>query len=207
MEKKLTYLFKKEIFNLYIIRHPEVTNHTDNVFNGSVDVNLSDNGYKQADKLYNFFRDKSIGLVISSPLKRCKIVAEKFSGISEIIYDSRIKERNFGIFESLSWEAITKRYPCDASAFLCDPFNYRVKNGESFLDVEERVADFINDRLKNIGKNILIIAHGGVNRVFISHFLEMGSNSILKISQDYACVNHFQTDGEFILTKLINGQV
>ena len=207
MEKKTKYLFKDKILNIYITRHPEVENYDKNVFNGTIDVDLSKKGYKQANKIYEFFLDKNIEYVISSPLKRCSVVAEKFKNRAKILYDERIRERNFGIFESLSWEEIERLYPNDAKAFLKDPFNYKVKNGESFADVRRRVLDFIDDTLLDIKSNILIVAHGGVNRVFISHLLEMSEKSILKISQDYACINHFQTDGSFFLCKLINGKV
>ncbi len=207
MEKKVSYIFKETVHNIYIIRHPEVKNYKDNVFNGSMDVDLSESGYRQAEKLYNFFKDKNIGTVFSSPLKRCRIVTEKFSNKADIIFDEKLKERNFGIFESLSWDKIEKMYPNDAKKFLSDPFNYQVKNGESFFDVYNRIKNFINNRLQKIESNILIVSHGGVNRVFISYLLEMNPKSILKISQDYACINHFQTDGNFVLCKLINGRL
>ncbi len=207
MEKKLNYLFKKDIYNIYILRHPQVANHADNVFNGGVDVDLSDEGYRQAESLYGFFQDKNIGLVISSPLRRCRVVAEKFQDKTNVVFDERIKERNFGVFESLSWNSIEKKYPNEAKQFLDNPFGYRVEGGESFLDVKKRVVDFIEDRLAFIESNILIVAHGGVNRVFISHMLDMNEKAILKISQDYACINHFQSDGSFVLCRLINGKV
>ncbi|AEA34475.1 histidine phosphatase family protein [Hippea maritima] len=206
MEKKLKYLFKSDIYDIYIIRHPEVENHHKNVFNGHIDVDLSERGYKQAKELIRFFEDKSIGYVYSSPLKRCKIVAEGFSK-AEVVIDDRLKERSFGIFESLRWEDIERLYPYEAEAFLKDPFFYRPEKGESFEDVRKRVVSFIKDRLKQLKGNILILAHGGVNRVFIKEFLSIQGNAVLNISQDYACINHFESDGDFVLAKLINGKV
>ena len=206
MEKKLKYLFKTKIYDLYIIRHPEVENYKDNVFNGTVDVDLSPHGYKQAQNLYEFFKDKNIKTVFSSPMKRCRAVAELFENNCQVTYNQNLKERNFGIFESLRWSDIEAQYPEQANNFLKNPFVYRVKNGESFLDVRTRVLSFMNEILP-IKTNTLIIAHGGINRVFISHFLEMNLNAILKISQDYSCINHFQTDGSFVLCKLINGDL
>jgi len=205
MEKKLSYIFKKSVKNIYIVRHPEVENFKQSVFNGSIDVDLSKEGYKEANNLYNFFKNKNIKTVFSSPMKRCKIVSEQFRETAEIIYDDRIKERNFGIFETLSWETIEMRYKDESKRFLDDPFYYKVKGGESFYDVENRVVDFIDDRLRNLSKDVLIVAHGGVNRIFIANFLAMDRKSILSLSQDYACINHFQTDGDFMLAKLING--
>ncbi len=207
MEKKLAYLFDKKHYNIYILRHPEVKNYQDNVFNGSIDVDLSDRGYTQAEIIFKHLKSADIDLVYSSPLKRCAIVADMFKTQADVVFDERIKERHFGIFESLSWNEIVSKYPKEADDFLKDPFYYRVKKGESFFDVKTRVLSFIEDNLINIDRNILIIAHGGVNRVFISHFLDMNESAILKISKDYACINHFQTDGEFVLCKLMNGAI
>jgi alpha-ribazole phosphatase len=197
--------FKGNIISIYIVRHPEVENALLKVFNGSLDVGLSENGLAQAKKLKEFFKDKGIKKIFSSPLKRClntaSIIQEALS--CELVIDSRLKERNFGIFESLSWQEIEKNYPIEAKNFLKDPFNFKIKNGESFFDVYNRVKSFLEEL--DFSEHTLIVAHGGVNRVMIKHFMDLKNEKILSISQDFACINHFLTDGNFFLAKLING--
>lgn len=199
--------FKRQTTEFYFIRHPEVENYTSKVFNGHIDIDLSENGFKQALKLANFFEYKNIKLIYTSPLKRCLrtayIIKEKTK--CDIIVDDRLKERSFGIFESLSWEEIEEKYPKEAFLFLKDPFNYKVKGGESFLEIYERVSNFF----KNIEfkDNLLIVAHGGINRVIIKYLLGLENEKILSISQDFACINYFITDGSSFLAKLINGSV
>jgi len=196
--EKISYIFKGAVANIYIVRHPEVVNYKDRVFNGTVDVDLSAKGYKQAKALAKFFKLKNIKRVFSSPLKRCAAVAEYLKQIesAEIFYDDRLKERNFGVFESKNWNQIEHDFPKDAELFLNDPFNYRVRGGESFSDVHLRAVQFLQDAVKDIENDMLIITHGGVNRALITHFLQMDNSAILRISQDYACINHFQTDGD-----------
>lgn len=197
--------FQKDTINLYIVRHPEVENALLKVFNGSLDVDLSKNGLEQAQKLKEFFRDKEIKKIFSSPLKRCLKTASIIKEAIDctLIVDERLKERNFGVFESLSWQAIEKKYPIEAENFLKDPFNFKIKNGESFFDVYNRVKSFLEEF--DFSEHTLIVAHGGVNRVMIKHFLGLKNEKILSISQDFACINHFLTDGSFFLAKLING--
>ena len=207
MEKKLNYLFCKKILDLYLVRHPEVENHDKNVFNGSIDVDLSEKGYQQAEELFNYFKDRGIRFVFSSPMKRCMVLASKFEGLCGVIVDERLKERRFGIFESLSWSEIEKVYQKEAEEFLNEPFFYRPNGGESFYDVERRVNGFIDDVVKRLKGNALVVAHGGVNRVIIMRLLGMKRENVLRISQDYACINHFQTDGDFFLVRLLNGKV
>ncbi len=207
MEKKLNYLFCKKILDLYLVRHPEVENHDKNVFNGSIDVDLSEKGYQQAEELFNYFKDRDVRFVFSSPMKRCMVLASKFEGLCKVVVDERLKERRFGIFESLSWSEIEKVYQKEAEEFLNEPFFYRPNGGESFYDVERRVNGFIDDVLKRLKGNALVVAHGGVNRVIIMRLLGMKRENVLRISQDYACINHFQTDGDFFLVRLLNGKV
>ncbi len=207
MEKKLNHLFCKKILDLYLVRHPEVENHDKNVFNGSIDVDLSEKGYQQAEELFNYFKDRGIRFVFSSPMKRCMVLASKFEGLCDVIVDERLKERRFGIFESLSWSEIEKVYQKEAKEFLNEPFFYRPNGGESFYDVERRVNGFIDDVIKRLKGNALVVAHGGVNRVIIMRLLGMKRENVLRISQDYACINHFQTDGDFFLVRLLNGKV
>ena len=207
MEKKLNYLFCKKILDLYLVRHPEVENHDKNVFNGSIDVDLSEKGYQQAEELFNYFKDRDIRFVFSSPMKRCMVLASRFEGLCKVVVDERLKERRFGIFESLSWSEIEKVYQKEAEEFLNEPFFYRPNGGESFYDVERRVNGFIDDVIKRLKGNALVVAHGGVNRVIIMRLLGMKRENVLRISQDYACINHFQTDGDFFLVRLLNGKV
>ncbi len=207
VENKLKHLFNGKIKTLFIVRHPEVENHTEGIFNGTIDVGLSKNGIKQARKLHEFLKDKNITTVLSSPMRRCRIVAEQFKDKAEVVYDDRLRERSFGIFESLNWQQITEKYPYEAKRFLKDPFSYKVTNGESFENLKKRLLPFINDKLINLTGNTLIVAHGGVNRIIISQLLLMKEEAILRISQSYACLNTFETDGTFFLCKLLNGSV
>ncbi|WP_291490115.1 histidine phosphatase family protein [Desulfurella sp.] len=199
--------FTKKIINLYFIRHPEVENASMMVFNGSRDVDLSENGIIQAQKLKEFFMYKNIKKIFSSPLKRClktaKIIQDGLN--CELIVDNRLQERNFGIFESLSWKEIEQKYPLEALSFLKDPFNFKIKNGESFFDVYNRVNSFLSEF--DFEKDTLIVAHGGINRVLIKYFMDLKDEKILSVSQDFACINHFLTDGNFFLAKLINGVI
>ncbi|WP_022669567.1 histidine phosphatase family protein [Hippea alviniae] len=203
MEKKLSKLLDGEnVRNIFLVRHPQVENYKSNVFNGRIDVGLSAEGLRQAEDLYRYFKDK-VELVFTSPLKRCRVVAEKFDFVK---VDERLIERSFGIFESLNWQQIEERYPKEAEAFLKEPFHYKPPKGESFYDVEKRIKGFVDELLK-VEKDVLVVSHGGVNRIIIKLLLGLAEESLLKISQDYACINQFQTDGKFVLVKLLNGQV
>ncbi|MGB9755848.1 MAG: histidine phosphatase family protein [Desulfurella sp.] len=197
--------FNKKVVSFYFVRHPEVENASLKVFNGLNDVGLSKKGLIQAQKLGDFFKDKSIKKIFSSPLIRCYRTAKIIQDLTncELQTDNRLRERSFGIFELMSWQEIEKKYPNEASNFLKDPFNFKITNGESFFDVYNRVIYFLQNL--DFEENILIVAHGGVNRVIIKYLMGLPDEKILSVSQDFACINNFLTDGNFFLAKIING--
>ena len=85
---------------------------------------------------------------------------------SDIIYDDRLMELNFGEWELQEWDKI--QHP-DIDRWMTDFVNTPCPNGESFLDMHKRIISFISDLHIEKCKNIAIIAHGGSIRNFITH--------------------------------------
>jgi alpha-ribazole phosphatase len=99
--------------------------------------------------------------VYSSPLFRCTELANYVSS-SSIITDNRLMEMNFGDWEMKNWDAIPAD---DFTPWMNDFVNVTVPNGESFVDLYNRVNDFLENELQNnTSKVIVIVAHAGVIR-------------------------------------------
>ncbi|WP_268847479.1 alpha-ribazole phosphatase [Flavobacterium aestivum] len=107
-------------------------------------------------------------ILYSSPLQRCVILAEYIkenTQISSVIEDSRLMEMNFGDWELKSWDAIPQEV---LNPWMEDFVNIRVPNGESFVDLNDRVLDFWKNRLTSGSeKPVIIVAHAGVIRSFL----------------------------------------
>lgn len=99
-------------------------------------------------------------LVYSSPLIRCGQLAE-FIG-SEVIYDDRIKEINFGDWEMQKWTEIS---PEQINPWYEDYVNVRPTNGESLLEMHLRVKSFLAEIRQLDRKRIICVTHAGVMRV------------------------------------------
>lgn len=104
-------------------------------------------------------------ILYSSPLQRCVVLAkyiQKNIQIDSIIEDSRLMEMNFGDWELKSWDDIPQEI---LNPWMTDFVNVRVPNGESFVDLNERVLDFLENEIpKDIEKPLIIVAHAGVIR-------------------------------------------
>jgi broad specificity phosphatase PhoE len=61
---------------LYVLRHGSTQLNTEGKFRGWIDVSLDDAGRKQAEEAGKWLKDKGIGLIVSSPLKRSRETAD-----------------------------------------------------------------------------------------------------------------------------------
>jgi len=94
---------------LILIRHGQTEMNAQNLYFGKLNPPLNDLGIEQAymakEKLSNIAYD----CIYSSPLERTKETAEICNYLDkEIIYDSRLEEINFGIFEGLTFKEISE---------------------------------------------------------------------------------------------------
>lgn len=153
---------------LYVARHGQTVWNAQNKVCGVTDVELTEKGIEQAEKLADIVPD-NIDVIITSPLKRAietgKIVAEK-NNIPMYIEELLI-EQNYGIYEG-----IDRKDP----QFLNNKrnFAYRYPEGESMMQVAYRIYGFIDKIRKEYqGKNVLLISHGGVCRIIRTYFIDM----------------------------------
>ena len=133
--------------------HGTTTDNEKEISSGWFDVGLSDLGTKQSIELKDKIIDKKFDIVFCSDLKRAVDSAKlMFAGLVEIIPDNRLRECNYGkynaqpssIVEPMQEKNITERFP----------------EGESYEDVKDRMADFLDFLRKNYdGKSVAIVAH------------------------------------------------
>ncbi|HLT64903.1 MAG TPA: histidine phosphatase family protein, partial [Flavobacterium sp.] len=138
--------------------------------------------------------------VFSSPLLRCKTLAETFS--STILFDDRLKEMNFGDWELKAWNDIPTE---EIQPWYNDFVTTKAPNGDSFESLYLRCAHFFDElRTKNY-KKVLIITHGGFIRSTWSYLLEIPLKNTFKISLDFGEILHFNlaknSNEDYIIKK------
>ena len=103
--------------------------------------------------------------VISSPLKRCTVLADFLSN-GEIEEDARLMEMHFGNWELKNWNDISQE---ELNPWMKDFVSFQVPNGESFEILYERVLFFIDDLKKQSHEKVAIVTHAGVIRSFLCY--------------------------------------
>jgi alpha-ribazole phosphatase len=194
---------------LYLIRHGQVAGHEERRYNGHADVGLTDLGVEQYHILKERLADSHISSCYSSNLTRCRIgagiICEQF-GI-EPVHRVELREVNIGVWEGMTWQEIQRRWPEDWHARLNDLVNYRVPQGENLVDVEARLMPVVREILeRHRGQEILLVGHGGVNRIILLAAIGAPLANMFNIEQSYGCLNIIDYYGDGRATvKLLNG--
>jgi len=194
---------------IYLIRHGQVVGHEQRRYNGHHDVALTDLGVEQYHLLKDRLSDKRISACYSSDLTRCRIGADiicRQFGIQPV-HRSELRELNIGIWESLTWQEIQSRWPTEWQARLSDLVNYRVPEGENLLDLHNRAMPVVSEVLeRHQGQEILLVGHGGLNRIILLNAIGAPLANMFNIEQNYGCLNiiDYYPDGRSTV-KLLNG--
>nr|WP_199000065.1 alpha-ribazole phosphatase [Flavobacterium sp. ASV13] len=172
---------------IYLVRHTK-TICEKGICYGQADVDL-------AEPLGSVFENivsqlPSEAVLFSSPLKRCTILAQYIQNAIKLALfekDSRLMEMNFGDWELKNWNDIP---PEQLNPWMEDFVNIKVSNGESFVELHQRVGDFLAELvLKNITKPIIIIAHAGVIRSILCHQTSLPLKDAFNNKVDFGQVN------------------
>lgn len=135
--------------------HGTTTDNEQDIATGWLPGELSEVGKEQAKKLGDQIADKHFDVVFCSDLQRAIDSAELgFGRKYEIIQDERLRECNYGDMNGKSATSFKNKM----GDFVNAPF----PNGESYKDVEARLAGFVDFLRTNYdGKHIAIVAHQG----------------------------------------------
>lgn len=194
---------------IYLIRHGQVAGYEIPAYNGHADVPLTEYGISQYHLLKERLADAGITACYSSDLSRCVTGAGIICASLDIrsVLKPELRELNIGIWEGMTWSAITASYPQEWQARLADIVNYRVPEGENLLDLAARAIPALNEIVRSHrGENVLVVGHGGMNRVLLLDAIGAPLTALFNIEQKYACLNiiDYYEDGKTVVT-LLNG--
>jgi len=190
---------------IILVRHGQTVWNEEGRFQGRLNSPLTKKGELQAKEnakklkknIENFKNIK----IFSSPLGRAKdtvyIICDELEiNRDRIIFDNRIIEFNYGIFEGQKREDMMKRQEFrDREA---NKWSYKIENGESYILVENRVKEFL-DSIRD-EKKVIIVAHEMVNRTIRGVYCNYDKNITLSLKQPNNVILSLENREEKILT-------
>ena len=140
----------------------------------AIDLNLSENGRKQAEAVGNFLANYPLAAIHASTMKRAIETAEHIAGHHslEVQTHAELKEADVGEWEGMDWGSIMEKHPEEHAKFFANPAENPYLGGESYNDVHKRASAKLNDLIEqHRGEAIAVIAHNVVNRALLAPIL------------------------------------
>ncbi|MDH5407059.1 MAG: alpha-ribazole phosphatase [Gammaproteobacteria bacterium] len=176
-----------------LIRHGEPEGGTR--YRGHTDDPLSELGWQQMRTAVQ--EHKPWDAIISSPLLRCFEFAQEIAQKNDIVIsaEDRFKEIFFGPWEGKTAEEIMQLDPDSLSNFWADPVTHMPAGAETLTEFRDRVMQAWDDVIQqHRGKHLLVVGHGGMMRMILSHILEMPMNNMFRLSVKYAAMSRVRID-------------
>jgi 2,3-bisphosphoglycerate-dependent phosphoglycerate mutase len=159
--------------SIFLFRHGQTTFNRDAKFTGFIDAPLTSTGRNDAKIVALRLKDKDIHTAFHTSLSRSqdtlKEVLKFHPECKNLMQDDRMIERSYGKLAGQSHWNIVQKYGLKKFDAWHRGFTTAPPNGESFADVEKRVASFIKDLKVYVKKekvNVVISAHGNSIRLF-----------------------------------------
>ncbi len=193
---------------IYLIRHGEVVNHHEGRYNGFNDVDITEEGVKQMKSVAERLNGAKVSAVYCSDLIRAYRGAEIINNGRSlpIIKNTGLRERNIGVWENLTLEEIMKSYKDEWNRFLNDVVDFKPDGGESMKEVDARVNKELTKIVEDHkGDEILMVAHGGVNRTVLCRALGLDLKYLFRIEQRYGALNIIDYYSDIAIVNLMNG--
>lgn len=188
------------ITRLCLIRHGETAWNAGQRIQGQIDVPLSSRGHAQARATANALRGERFAAIHCSDLARARQTAQAIAAVLKLPFVpcASLRERDYGMFQSLTWSEVRSRHPDDwvRHGARDEDFDFR-GTGESLRAFAARVLEgFTRILAAHAGERVLVVTHGGV--LDVVHRRATGTR--LAAPRDFeipnAAANWIEVDGD-----------
>lgn len=172
---------------IIFLRHAETKMNKEGRFCGRRDVEISEEGRKQAEKMRKMFKECHFDAIYCSPLKRTKQTLEAIFPSQKFIEEDGFTEISLGDWEELKKETVNQKL---RKAFQRG--EYTPSHGERHEDVEARVRKAIETILATSPDDFLILVctSNGIMRT-IKRMYNIKTESIMSENLEYFTLELF----------------
>lgn len=149
---------------IYLIRHGETEWTLSGRHTGITDIELTENGKKEAERVGKHLRGHSFSLILSSPLRRAVTTCQTAGLLDRATIEPLLKEWNYGKYEGLTTPEIWTKSPD------WNIFSNGAPGGEAIADIEERTHQLL-ERLSSVQGDIALFSHGHFLRSLAAKWL------------------------------------
>ena len=192
---------------LMLVRHGETRLSRARKFCGSSNVELSDTGLEQVERLRDRLATWKIDAVYSSSLERALVTARVIASEHqlEVVTCPELCEMDYGDCEGLTFDEIKQLYPELTEAWVRKSLTFEFPGGENLEEFGRRVSKFLGS-LKKHGaeETILIAAHSGTLRMLFCQLLGIELGFWWRVRLDFASLSIVETYSLGTMLTLLN---
>lgn len=176
-----------------LVRHGATTLSAEDRFAGATDVDLSDEGRRQATLLGARLAGESIAAVYASPMKRTRETAAllaKPHGL-EVRAEAGLREIDHGRWEGKTRNEVERSLSGEYAAWEEDPFTFAPEGGESGLSVMARALPALRAIVAaHPNEAVCVVSHKATIRLVLSSLLGVDPRGYRdRLDQAPACLN------------------
>ncbi len=189
---------------LILVRHGETAWNVEQVFRGTVDVELNETGIRQARLLAEYLKDRPISAVYSSPLQRAVKTAEEIA--NQLRQDVKIVrgliDIDFGSWNGLSVHEVEEKYPDLFKEWMESPEKVEFPYGESLEAVGRRAKELIDSIVYMDSGTVVAVSHRVVLKVIICALMGLDNSHFWNIRLDNCGITVFNYEnGKYTLIE------
>jgi len=155
-------------------------------------IHLNERGQKQAQALGEALKDVPLKAIYSSPLERAMETAEPIATSQqlEIMQEPRLRDANVGKWQGKSLKAL--RLTNAWKVVQHSPSRFQFPEGESFMDLQTRIVNALENIVKKHNKPkdiIAVVFHADPIKLAVAHFLGLPLDHFQRLSCDTGSVS------------------
>jgi len=188
---------------LILARHGETKWNVEEVFRGTIDIELNETGVKQAKLLAEHLSTSKIDAIYSSPLKRALETAQIIAHPHrlEVEISPELIDLDFGEWQGLSLRQVEDRYQELYAEWANNPQLVKMPSGESLNDATKRALKLVKRVVAEHDGTVVMASHRVVSKVLICALLGLDNSHFWNIRQDTCATTTFAYEkGRFVLT-------
>ncbi|WP_020496275.1 histidine phosphatase family protein [Sciscionella marina] len=156
------------------VRHGETVWHKENRYAGGTDVDLTELGESQAEKLAAWSASAGLDAIVVTDLRRSQLTAAPSVEATGLVprVEPRLREISFGSGEGLTKAEMLERFPEDVRRFHAAPSTNPLPGGEPGARVIARALPAIRELVHEFPDgHLLVVGHSTTNRLLLCEFL------------------------------------
>ncbi len=193
---------------LILARHGETIWNKERRLQGHQDSPLTEDGKKQIAFIAEALKDEKIDIAYCSDLGRA---IDSSKGILQshnlkAVQRRELRERSHGIVQGMTQKQADREYQDLQEQRKNSKYNFHNPKGESYADADLRVKPFVEEiKQKHSVQTVLLVTHGGINRIILGQILKLPQEEMLNIDQPHECIYFIENAEINPLVSYING--